>query len=95
MKTYRQIIRPARADTVVDSLRCDICHRKAEGDNWTKDMYDAAETVVRWKAGTSFPEGGSGATTEIDICPECFETKLIPWVESQGGKPEKKEWDTL
>ena len=45
------------------------------------------------KTGSNYPEGGSGEETTIDICPDCFKDKLIPWVESFGGKPTVKEWN--
>ena len=58
---------------------------KSDGD-WSKELhYEVKETEIRLKTGSNYPEGGSGEETTIDICPECFTEKLIPWVKSQGG----------
>ena len=92
MKTYDKRIRPAREYDALVETKCDLCG-KTTTKEWKGHSDDAAETEVRFKTGTIYPEGGSGDETTIDICPECFRTKLIPWVESHGGKPTTKEWD--
>ena len=37
--------------------------------------------------------GGDGESDTFDICPDCFKSKLIPWMREQGVEPEHKEWD--
>ena len=78
---------------VVDATVCDICGRKTGRNGWTKDHYDVAETRVESQVGVSYPEDSWGEIWEIDVCPECFRDKLIPWVESFGhAKIESRSW---
>lgn len=87
--------------TVCTSRTCDLCGRKAEkGDEWTcgwKHEHNVNETevqvVVRQKEGYNLPDCGSGTEYEIDLCPDCFRDRLVPWLRSQGAKVENKEWD--
>lgn len=92
MKTYIEIPVPATTRTHLSETKCDLCGTTTRNE-WCKNSYDAVESDVRLKTGTSYPEGGSGEETTIDICPDCFKSKLIPWVVAQGGQPTTKEWD--
>lgn len=49
--------------------------------------------VVKQREGEQYPSGGMGRGIEIDICPECFKGKLVPWLRSQGVVVDQKEWD--
>ncbi len=40
------------------------------------------------KKGYQYPEGGSGIEVNIDICPECFENKII----LKSSVPSSKEF---
>jgi hypothetical protein len=107
MRTTKKVTRPAREDTVIDKLTCDLCGREAPDPDgyhpWATDYYDAVESdvklkrpldpKVKLKTGQSYPEGGDGEEIEFDICPECFTGKLIPWLESQGAKAVKRDWE--
>jgi len=95
MKHYKTVHRPAREEQMLDFLVCDICGRKSDSGwgDWRTKAYDATEVVVKLRLGDDYPEGGSGEKWEIDICPECFREKLIPWVEAFGHtKIEAEEW---
>ena len=95
MRHYREVHQPARTDRVADYIVCDVCGRKSDGDDWDKDVYDATRVEVKLTTGTSYPEGGSGEEWDIDICPECFVGKLVPWVEAAGGVTiTPREWST-
>lgn len=73
---------------------CDLCGLLAEsGENWSNGHCKVNETEVRIREGTSHSDGGCGTETTIDICPQCFKTKLIPFIESQGGSATVTEWD--
>jgi hypothetical protein len=50
-------------------------------------------TVSRRK-GSAFPEGGMGQSWVVDVCPQCWETKVLPWLKAQGANVEPEEWDT-
>lgn len=73
---------------------CDICGAKSKRDDWTTEIYDVAEVEIRLREGDNYPEGGSGTRIDVDMCPDCFREKLIPWLKSQGAKIEVKEWST-
>ncbi len=76
---------------------CDLCTTVAKAGHWDSSSYEIAETeievTVRQKDGSTFPEGGSGTAYNVDMCPECFKTKLIPWLESQGCTAKRADWD--
>lgn len=92
MKHFTQVPVPATTRKVCALITCDIC-KETTKTNWQNEHYDATETEIRLKTGNNYPEGGSGEETTIDICPRCFQEKLIPWVQSHGGEPTTREWD--
>lgn len=92
MKTFTKIQRNYEEDALSE-IKCDICG-KVSKSNWREEFYDATETSAELKTGRSYPEGGDGEKYEIDICPECFKKKLIPFVETFGiSKIHPKRWD--
>lgn len=92
MKRYEQRQQPAKVYDVHVETKCDLCGKTTTND-WKTSAFDAIETEISMRTGDRYPEGGFGEFTEIDICPDCFTGKLIPWVQSQGGEPTVKEWD--
>lgn len=96
---HREIVTiPERKEERVTSISCDLCSAKGRARIDAAEWGDSAgnnvnETEVRLKTGYSCPDGGNGDQYVIDICPTCFENKLIPWLRSQGAKVEKEEWD--
>lgn len=91
MKKYEEKTRPETKYEQLVETRCDVCG-KTTTDEWRTGSFDAVEVVVKLKTGSSYPEGGGGEETTIDICPDCFKTQLVPWVQSKGGEPTKTEW---
>jgi len=77
-------------------LSCDLCGRVAKGGDWETSTWEVAEVEVkvevRQKDGDTVPEGGWGTEYAVDMCPECFKSKLVPWLESQGCKARRQEW---
>lgn len=75
---------------------CDLCgiESKSSGD-WRRpdDRFKVRETTVTYRDGDNFPEGGSGTEIKVDICPECFKRKLVPWLKSQGVNVIEEEWN--
>lgn len=71
---------PAQTVDVEDYRTCDLC-----GDRITRFAYDVDEVEVGRSVGTRYPEGSQIQRTELDMCGECFDTKLVPWLESQGA----------
>jgi hypothetical protein len=55
-------------------------------------MYETNEVTIRLVKGEDYPEGANGKETTVDMCGNCFESKLIPWLASQGVAPQVKEY---
>lgn len=92
MRTYREVTYPEYKRQVLSEITCELC-RKTTKYEWKMGDYNLVEVEVRLKTGTSYPEGGMGEEINIDICPSCFENKLVPWVQSQGGSAEVGDWE--
>ena len=75
---------------------CDLCGKQGVRDHWESGAYEINETelmvTVHQKEGESYPECGYGTEITVDMCPECFKNKLVPWINSQGGNVEHKDW---
>ena len=95
MRTYKKVIRPAHETIIVDKLKCDLCEKEVDGDEWGSSYYRIEDVVVeiRYKTGSNYPDGGMGKEYVVDMCPDCFVNKLIPWLQSQGSDIQSKEWD--
>ena len=97
MKIYEDRIIPEKTIEQLKTRKCDLCGVEANGEDWeAKSFYAINETEIvieaRQKEGHSYPEGGSGTKYEIDLCPDCFKNKLIPWLKSQGANIQKEDW---
>ena len=97
MKVYETKMRPAEKYIALVSRKCDLCGMESKSEEWDAPVYKVNETeitvVIRQKDGRSYPEGGSGNKYEIDLCPVCFKTKLVPWLISQEADIKSEEWD--
>jgi len=98
MKVYDEKIIPKHKCKYLKLRKCDLCGTESKNEEWGDGgSYDVNETEItveiRQKEGHSYPEGGSGTKYEIDLCPNCFKNKLIPWLRSQNANIEKEEWD--
>lgn len=97
MRTYetKEVIHTRKVCT---HLHCDICGKEGAHGDWESGYYEIQETklevTVTQRDGSSYPDGsGWGTSLRVDLCPECFRDKLVPWVNSQGGNVKKEEWD--
>lgn len=54
-------------------------------------QYDVDRPELSLEVGYNYPEDRHTKITILDICPDCFRTKLIPWFESLGGVPRIEE----
>jgi hypothetical protein len=97
MKVYTKKQMPAYELTYVKSRKCDLCGLETKGSDWQTGLWEVNETeitiAIKQKEGENYPEGGSGTEHEIDLCPNCFKNKLVPWLNSQGADIKQKEWD--
>ena len=96
MDHYKDVKIPARVKSQIYKTTCDLCGKKALDEGlhiWGEGKFDATETELRLKTGDSYPDGGYGEVLDIDICPDCFKEKLIPWLKGQGVDCTFKKWD--
>lgn len=70
---------------------CDLCGDSSEFSDWSNEQYGVDEVTVKYVSGFRYPEDTFLTNTEVDLCPTCFESRLIPWLRSQGA--EITEWD--
>lgn len=87
MKNYKEVERPAKLEKVLVSTTCDICRKTSKLSG-----YEFEEVEVKYNIGSRYPDGGMGTLTEVDLCPDCFNEKLIPWLETQGATPTVTDW---
>jgi hypothetical protein len=88
MKHMKTVEVPAETREVLDMTTCDLCGAVI------KPGYGNAEEVeVKHRTGSSYTEGGSGVDVRVDMCGTCFDTKLVPWLRTQGADPKPEEWD--
>lgn len=96
-KVYETRTVPARERRACVRRRCDLCGRESKGSDWDCGRYEVRETevkvAVRRKEGHSYPDGGSGTEYEVDLCPDCFKGRLVPWLRPQGADVRPAEWD--
>jgi hypothetical protein len=88
MKHKKTIIIPVHAQTIIEFETCDLC-----GERKIDDCYEINEIEIRHKQGENYPECGSGTETTFDVCGNCFDQKLVPWLISQGAKPQIEKWE--
>jgi hypothetical protein len=79
---------PATKREVVARVTCDLCN--AEIKNYSNVVN---EVTVSSRQGDSWPSGGSGQTEFVDMCKDCFQSKLKAWLQSQGVKLQRSDWD--
>lgn len=99
MKHYEKVTKEV---TELVSTTCDLCGRP--DDRWGHGIWQnevaegghiiSGDTTVEMSTSATFYECGASKSAEVDICPECFVGRLIPWLESQGAKVEitTTEW---
>lgn len=95
MKTREVPPVPAKTEEFVESYSCDFrCGRTTKNlDNWTTERFARSKVRVEFDSGDSFPEGGSGVVKGYDVCPECFEQVVLPWIKNlTGSAPFEREW---
>ena len=93
MKTFEKVIIAAYEKEVVKSVTCDLCDKVFDNESWDCAIYKTKETSVYMELGSSYHGGGDCTKTEFHICPSCFETKLMVWLNSQKAQPTITELD--
>ena len=106
MARYTRIVEvPASTKEVVDFVICDICGKRKEkweqaeyqkkaGVEMPLRAYDMDELEISHWYGKGFPEGDHGyVLVNPDICPVCWETKVIPALRALGLSIRYEEYD--
>ena len=89
MKHMRTEQVPATTREVEDHVTCDMCGSEIKKDG----NYEVDEVEISHRVGYNYPECGYGETTIVDLCGNCFDGKLVPWLSSQGAEARTKDWD--
>lgn len=88
---------PASTREQLAERLCDFCGRKARNSEWSDSTYDVNNTAVtmsiKHESGESYPSGGRTVERSVDMCPACFESKLVPWLHAQGVEVHEHEFD--
>lgn len=92
MKKYRTEPR-MHDEKILVLCQCDLCKKEFRNDDWEASCYEVKDTTISYRTGKSYPDISYGEEYSIDICPGCFMEKLIPWIESEGGEVEEKDWE--
>ncbi len=88
MKQMKTIEVPATTIEVVDRIMCDLCGTEIKTKSFVVD-----EVEVHHRTGTADMDGGEGEELCVDICGYCFDTRLIPWLRTQGADPKPQKWE--
>lgn len=72
---------------VVEKTTCDLC-----GDEIKQGRFDAERVEISYTTGKVYPECGDTKEVSVDMCGNCFETKLIPWLKSYRVNLRTEEW---
>jgi len=97
MRTYKKVTETVTRE-LLDKVTCDLCGKEGKRkDNWDSSEWNVNETEIevkiRRREGNNYPECGSGTKIVVDMCPECFINRLVPWLNSQGAGIKTEEWD--
>lgn len=81
---------------VLAEMTCDLCGAKSDGASWpTPSGWHKEETEVRIvvsrRHGEVYPECGTVYELDVDICSNCFVSKLILWLKEQGAEMNEEE----
>jgi hypothetical protein len=82
MKIYKEIQKSFK-QKIIDKIICDICKSETLNE-WKTNKNNNIESEIRLEIGHDYYDGGSFGKYEINLCPDCFKDKLIPFVESAG-----------
>lgn len=96
---------PAKTINQQIGVACDICLVFYEGSatdwkyhiNWKRpngSSFDIQRTALFIEEGSSFGSDGTDITTRYtQICPNCFRTKVIPFIERLMDQGEMQTYD--
>src|SRR5262245_20229461 len=92
--------------TYTNRAYCDLCgaevqdaptYECGDGVRWSTEDNRIAETHVSLIQGTWERKDGSPGRvkhTTVHLCPQCFTTRLLPWLRQHGAQPSVLRCDT-
>ena len=98
MKVYKKIEYQTSYNKL-EKIICDVC--KAETTHeWKKNDGDAIEIKIHKRDGFIYRivdgydhDEGEGTQIHIDLCPTCFDSQFVPWIQMQGGNVHTERWN--
>ena len=80
----------------IEFVACDFCggskHREWEvrcrSSRFEGSWYMEDAGALTLSSGINYPECGDGVRWDLDICPRCFETKIVPLALPERQTPE-------
>lgn len=67
---------------------CDLCNKKSSNSNgWNTEPTEIAVSRMELTTGNTDHYYYNTTVLTFDVCPDCFRTKLIPWMKEQGAIP--------
>ena len=91
MRHVKTVVVPETTKEVIDFIVCDLCGERAPGGDWAGGEDNLNETIVSWRRGNCYPESSHEVEIRYDICPDCFENRLMVWLAEQDATPTEKE----
>lgn len=89
MRTHKFDLRLVRTKVKL-VIKCDICGKSSH--LWGEHPWSIAESEIKLHTGEGHPGGSCGDDVTVDLCPVCFEGKLLPWLKTQGVTPQVTQW---
>lgn len=90
-KIIEEVVTPAKAErrekkTV--AVACDFCGSRSKDDDPVEfcndGLYSRESVAIKHVTGSSYPDNGEEQTECAHVCPGCWESRVKPWLESQG-----------
>ena len=89
MKHYKIKDIPQHTEQVLDNTTCDMCG----GIIKPTQSFQVNEIEIKRRTGFSCPDGGSGEELDIDICGECFDNVILPFLKTKIQNVRIVDWD--
>ena len=85
---------PEHTRKELDYYECDLCGKRTSRGgialaNWAKDAFDHNSVEIVWQHGSIYPDDDFTEWVIFDICPECFESRVMPALEEMGASPRR------
>jgi len=99
MKTFHEEVQERTVKTLT-GVQCDLCGCWAENNLWVEykdswvnpeNSHEVVDVSISMSTRPRYSVEGRYEDWEFDICPTCFNQKLVPWMMSQNAHPQINE----